>query len=147
MRISNWKINEDLRIQLSLATWEAFVPTKGCLKSSTGNRGWLMLSRSTEAAPNKGAKSTQHLVSNTVAQPLQVVCDFRQFWGEFKGNCLKGTRHASLSHGDLQPKWFPAICRGLQLLQFQHFCVQRQTSIQPKFFLQKTNRLVGASSH
>jgi hypothetical protein len=45
-------------------TWKALVPTKGRLKSLTGYRGGLMLSKPAEAVPKKKTKSAQRVMSN-----------------------------------------------------------------------------------
>jgi hypothetical protein len=67
---------------LSSATWKAPVPTKGWLKSPTGNRGGLMFSRPAEAVPKKAAKTVQQVVSNYSATPTEVFRAFPQLFGK-----------------------------------------------------------------
>jgi hypothetical protein len=90
-----------LVIQL-IHTVTALVPTKGWLKSPTGNRGELMLSRPAEAVPEKTAKSAQRVVSNYWATLTGFPC-FSSVVRQMPGY-KEGARPAFPYHGGLPPK-------------------------------------------
>jgi hypothetical protein len=82
--------DSNLAEPLISATWNEPVPTKGCLKSPTGNRGALMLSRPAEAVHTKTANSEQRVVSNYSANLTQVFRTFPQFQDKCQGIIKKG---------------------------------------------------------
>jgi hypothetical protein len=68
------------------ATCNAFVPTKGCLKSHTVNRGGLMIVRSVEAAPPEGRPIRRNEQCLTLAATLiEILRAFPQLQGKFQG--------------------------------------------------------------
>jgi hypothetical protein len=62
----------------SSATWMALVPTKGWLKSPTGNQGGLMLSRPANAVPKMSVRSAKRVVSNYLAAVTEIFHAFPQ---------------------------------------------------------------------
>jgi hypothetical protein len=166
--VSNRQIHEDLgilrrphqstdwefRLKVSLcaephssATWKAPVPTKGWLKSSTGNRGGLMFSRPAEAVPKKTAKSAQRVVSNYSASLTEVFRAFPQLQGKCQGIVQKGTARLPQSWRPSAEVISPLSRRGHQPKWSQHFWVQLPESHPTKILLTKNTLPDGTIFH